>query len=227
MQSAQTLKGKRAVVFGAAGSIGSGVAKEFAAQGAEVFLAGRSNPRLEELAKHIADCGGNAHVAVVDAEDASAVDAYFQGIAKEAGSIDVVCNVIGPRVKDYANGTPAMHLTVDQFMLPLTTFVKSEFITSRAAARHMVEQRSGVIIFVTGSPARGHTPGTTAIGAAFGAIENFTRNLAYDVSPYGVRVVCVRASAHDDGDSSEHISGRGHRLGERFHGGGRSPFRWG
>jgi NAD(P)-dependent dehydrogenase (short-subunit alcohol dehydrogenase family) len=59
----------------------------------------------------------------------------------------------------------------------------------------MVEQRSGVILFVTGSPARPHTPGATAIGAAFGAIENFTRNLAQDVSPCGVRVVCVRTAA--------------------------------
>jgi 3-oxoacyl-[acyl-carrier protein] reductase len=39
------------------------------------------------------------------------------------------------------------------------------------------------------------SPGTTAIGAAFGAIENFTRNLAVDVSPHGVRVVCVRTAA--------------------------------
>ena len=59
----------------------------------------------------------------------------------------------------------------------------------------MVEQRSGVILFVTGSPARPHTPGATAIGAAFGAIENFTRNLAQDVSPCGVRVICVRTAA--------------------------------
>jgi hypothetical protein len=42
----------------------------------------------------------------------------------------------------------------------------------------MVEQHSGVIIFVTGSPARPHVPGATAIGAAFGAMENLTANLA-------------------------------------------------
>lgn len=198
MNSGQMLKGKHAMVFGAAGSIGSAVAKEFAAEGAQVFLSGRANPGLHEVARQITAAGGAAHVAVIDAEDATAVDAYVEGIAREAGSIDIVCNVIGPRVGDYGNGKPAMQMTIDEFMVPLTTFVKSEFITSRAAARHMVGQHSGVIIFVTGSPARGHTPGTTAIGAAFGAIENFTRNLAYDVSPLGVRVVCVRAAAMPD-----------------------------
>jgi hypothetical protein len=57
-------------------------------------------------------------------------------------------------------------------MVPLTTIVKSQFITARAAARQTVKQRSGVIIFVTGSPVRGHMEGATAIGAAFGAIDD-------------------------------------------------------
>jgi NAD(P)-dependent dehydrogenase (short-subunit alcohol dehydrogenase family) len=79
--------------------------------------------------------------------------------------------------------------------------VKSRFITARAAARQMVRQHSGVIIFVTGSPARPHVPGTTAIGAAFGAIENLTANLAFEVGPFGVRVVCVRTLANVDSRS--------------------------
>jgi 3-oxoacyl-[acyl-carrier protein] reductase len=62
----------------------------------------------------------------------------------------------------------------------------------------MVKQHSGVIIFVTGSPARGHVPGATAIGAAFGAIENLTENLAVEVSPFGVRAMCVRTLANTD-----------------------------
>jgi NAD(P)-dependent dehydrogenase (short-subunit alcohol dehydrogenase family) len=76
--------------------------------------------------------------------------------------------------------------------------LKSQFITAQAAARLMVEQRSGVIIFVTGGPAGAHIEGTTAIGAAFGAIEALTRYLALDVSRHGVRVVCVRSSAMTD-----------------------------
>ena len=68
-----------------------------------------------------------------------------------------------------------MELSIDEFMLPLVTMAKSRFITARAAARHMIEQRSGVIIFVTGSPARAHSPGVTAIGAAFGAMETLPK----------------------------------------------------
>src|SRR5262249_1941932 len=52
--------------------------------------------------------------------------------------------------------------------------------------------------FLTGSPARGHVEGATAIGAAFGAIESLTENLAIEVSPSGVRVVCLRTTANVD-----------------------------
>jgi len=62
----------------------------------------------------------------------------------------------------------------------------------------MVKRRSGVIIFLTGSPARGHVAGATAIGAAFGAVETLMENLAVEVSPAGVRVVCLRTTANTD-----------------------------
>jgi NAD(P)-dependent dehydrogenase (short-subunit alcohol dehydrogenase family) len=92
-------------------------------------------------------------------------------------------------------------LPIEEFMVPLTTMVRSRFITARSVARHMIKQHSGVIIFVTGSPARPHVPGVTAIGAAFGAIENLTGNLAFEVSPFGIRVVCLRTSANNDSRS--------------------------
>jgi NAD(P)-dependent dehydrogenase (short-subunit alcohol dehydrogenase family) len=95
----------------------------------------------------------------------------------------------------------AVDLPVEEFMVPLTTMVRSRFITARAAARQMIKQHSGVIILVTGSPARPHVPGATAIGAAFGAMENLVANLAFEVSPFGVRAVCLRTLANTDSRS--------------------------
>jgi 3-oxoacyl-[acyl-carrier protein] reductase len=195
------LKGKRAVVFGAGGSIGSAVAKEFAAEGAEVFLAGRTRSNLEPVAKKITEAGGKAHAAVIDTLDDGAVNQYIDGIVKKAGKIDIVLDASGPLAKEYGNGKMAVELPIEEFMVPLETMVKSRFITARAAARHMTQQKSGVIIFVTGSPARPHVPGATAIGAAFSAMENITANLAFEVSPFGVRVVCLRTVANIDSRS--------------------------
>jgi 3-oxoacyl-[acyl-carrier protein] reductase len=201
MSNSEILKGKSAVVFGAGGSIGSAVAKEFAAEGAEVFLAGRTRSNLEPVAKKITEAGGKAHAAVIDTLDDGAVNQYIDGIVKKAGKIDIVLDASGPVAEEYGNGKMAVELPIEEFMVPLQTMVKSRFITARAAARHMTQQKSGVIIFVTGSPARPHVPGATAIGAAFSAMENITANLAFEVSPFGVRVVCLRTVANIDSRS--------------------------
>jgi 3-oxoacyl-[acyl-carrier protein] reductase len=192
------LNGKHALIFGAGGSIGSAVAKEFAAEGAEVFLSGRTNANIEAVAREIRATGGRAHVDLVDTLDDASVNEYVDGVAKQIDRIDVVFNAVGPRTSEYANGQLAVNLTVEQFMLPLATVLKAQFISARAAARHMMQQRSGTIIFLTGSPARGHVSGVTAIGTAFGAIETFAENLALEVGSAGVRAVCLRTMANVD-----------------------------
>jgi NADP-dependent 3-hydroxy acid dehydrogenase YdfG len=154
MNSARILQGKHAVIFGAGGSIGAAVAKEFSAQGAEVFLSGRTKSSVESVAKEIAAEGGQAHADAIDTLDDAAVNQYIDGIVKQAGKIDIVLDAAGPLAREYGNGKNAIQLPIEEFMVPLMTMVKSRFITARAAARHMIKQHSGVIIFVTGSPAR-------------------------------------------------------------------------
>jgi 3-oxoacyl-[acyl-carrier protein] reductase len=197
----RVLQDKNAVVFGAGGSIGAAVAREFAAEGAVVFLAGRTKASLEAVAKQITASGGKARTAVIDTLDDASTNQYIDGIVEQAGRIDIVLDAAGPLAKEYGNGKNAVDLPIEEFMVPMATMVRSRFITARAAARQMIKRRSGVIIFVTGSPARAHTPGVTAIGAAFGAIENLTENLAFEVSPFGIRVVCVRTLANTDSRS--------------------------
>ena len=203
MPSYPLLQGKRAIVFGAGGSIGSEVAKAFASEGAEVFLAGRSEVGVKVVAKEIAAAGGQARPDVVDALDEPAVEAYIRSVAQEAGGIDIEFNATGPRVSEYANLTPAVDLPADLFMVPVDTALKSNYITARAAAREMVKQGAGVIMFLTGSPARPHLPNVTAIGAAFGAIENLTRTMAIELGPAGVRVVCLRTALNPDSRTSK------------------------
>ena len=192
------LQGKHAVVFGAGGSIGAAIARQFAAEGAAVFLSGRTKSNVEAVVRQISADGGHAYAAVLDAADDAAVNQSLDSIVTETGKFDIVLNATWPRARDYSNGTLAVDLEIDQFLVPMATIVKSQFITARAAARRMVKQHSGVIIFVTGSPARGHVAGATAIGIAFGAIKNLAENLAVEVSPFGVRVVCFRTLANTD-----------------------------
>ncbi len=85
------LQGKNAVVFGAGGSIGAALAKEFAAEGAQVFLVGRTSSNVEEVAKQIADNGGTGQTAVLNTLNDVAVDEYINGIAKQTGRILLLC----------------------------------------------------------------------------------------------------------------------------------------
>lgn len=208
----RTLENKTAVVFGAGGSIGAAVAKEFAKEGAHVFLAGRNASSLAAVAAEIKTCGHPAESTAIDVLDDIAVNEYLDHVVHQSGAIDILLDATGPLVNEYGNGKIALELPVEEFVLPLTTMVKARFITARAAARHMVARKSGVIVFVTGSPARAHVPGATAIGAAFGAIENLTENLAFEVSPFGVRVVCLRTLANIDSrsinDTMEVLAGK-------------------
>ena len=206
MSTTLLLQQKRAVVFGGGGSIGAAVARELASQGADVFLAGRTGATIEAVAKQIVAAGGRAHADAVDALDEAAVNKYLDSVVQRGGRLDIEFNATGPRASEYANGKPAVDLPIDEFMVPLNTVLLSQFITARAAARHMLKQGSGVIIFLTGSPARPHTPGTHGIGAAFGAVENLTRHMAIELSPAGVRVVCLRTSANPDSRTIQDVT---------------------
>jgi NADP-dependent 3-hydroxy acid dehydrogenase YdfG len=88
------LEKKNAVIYGAGGGIGGGVARAFAGEGARVFLCGRTRSKLDAIARDIAAASGSAEVAVLDATDERAVEEHAQAVAAKAGSLDISFNLI-------------------------------------------------------------------------------------------------------------------------------------
>jgi 3-oxoacyl-[acyl-carrier protein] reductase len=191
--SALRLKNRAAVIFGAGGEVGAAVARELAAQGARVFLSGRRRSGVQAVADAISSRCGTATAAEVDALDEDAVNRHVDDVAAIAGRIDITFNAMGPQPVEYGNATSTMDLPLEKFMLPMLTIVRSQFITARSTARYMIRQRSGVIIFLSATPSRGVAVNTSAIGAAYGALESLTRCLATDLGPYGIRALSVRS----------------------------------
>src|SRR5215210_4649359 len=179
------LDNKNAVIYGAGGSIGGAVAKEFAREGARVFLAGRTRDPLEAVAADISSSGGSAEVAVLDALDEEAVDEHARAMVSEAGSIDVSCNLI---TRGDVQGIPLIEMTTDDLLHAVVNGLRSNFITARTAARHMVEQGSGVILVLDSGSANG-SPMMGSTGPADAATDILVRNLAAEVGPHGVRVL--------------------------------------
>jgi 3-oxoacyl-[acyl-carrier protein] reductase len=183
------LHDKTAIIYGAGGAIGGAVARAFAAEGARVFLSGRTLGPVQAVARDIAAAGGSAEAAQVDALDEAAVERYTDLVAGQAGGIDVSLNAIGVHA---VQGTPLTELALGDFAFPINTWTSSQFLTARAAARHMVTRRQGVILTLTASPARLALPGAGGFGVACAAIEALTHTLAAELGPQGVRVVCLK-----------------------------------
>jgi NAD(P)-dependent dehydrogenase (short-subunit alcohol dehydrogenase family) len=142
------LKDKVAVIYGVGGSIGGAVARAFAGEGAKTFLTGRLRAPVETVAKDIVAAGGSGEVAEVDALDERAVERHLQSVIEKAGRIDVSFNAVGiPDAKIL--GVPLIELDVEQFALPVASYVTSYFLTARLAARRMIANKSGVIMTVT------------------------------------------------------------------------------
>jgi 3-oxoacyl-[acyl-carrier protein] reductase len=186
------LQGKTAVVYGGGGAIGGAAARSFAREGARVFVAGRTRGKLDAVVRDIISSGGEAEAAEVDALDEKSVDAHADTVAAKAGGIDVALNAVG---FIHVQGVPFAELALEDFAHPISVYMRSYFITAKAVARHMAKKGSGVILLMS-------TPGSWMSGTGFfgygvtcSAKEGFSRLLAAELAPSGIRVICLRPHA--------------------------------
>ena len=188
------LAGKVAVIYGAGGAIGGAVARAFAAEGAEVFLTGRHLDPVAAVAAEIAAGGGSADAAAVDALDERALEAHLRSLVERAGRVDVSVNAVGLPDAEIV-GTRLAELDVERFVGPIAAYARSYFLTARLAARHMVANRTGVIMTATAQLSRAGATLVGGYGPAMAAKEALTRNLSAELAPHGVRVVGLRPQA--------------------------------
>jgi 3-oxoacyl-[acyl-carrier protein] reductase len=183
---------KVAVVYGA-GSIGGAMARAFGAEGARVFIGDRTAAKAEALAAEIEAAGGSARGLAVDALDEESVRGFVEAVVAEAGRLDVSVNLIS--VGD-VQGTPLAEMGWADFMRPIETAVRSNFLTVNAAVPHMT--RGGVVLFFGGSgdPVPNYSIGGFQI--ALHAVEAMRRQYASELGAAGVRFVTLRTAGVPD-----------------------------
>jgi 3-oxoacyl-[acyl-carrier protein] reductase len=199
------LVNKNAVIYGAGGAIGGAVARAFAREGAKVFLVGRTLATLNMVAREISNAGGVVETAQVDALDELAVENHLADVASKVGSIGVSFNAIG--LGD-TQGAPLVEMAQEHFALPIVTAMRTQFITATSAARHMANSGSGVILALTSQAGRKPYPDVGGFGVACAAIEGFCRQLAIELGPQGIRVVCIRSSGSPDTPGVDEVFNR-------------------
>jgi 3-oxoacyl-[acyl-carrier protein] reductase len=192
----ESLKNKVAVVFAASGAIAGAVARSFAEHGAKVYVSGLNLDVVKALAAEIKSGGGEAEAGKVDALNETEIDSYLQKIVADNGKLDVVFNGIGRLYSEGGSGSPTPGVTFEQFLSPMQKICGSQFLTSRSAAKYMVQTGSeGTILFLTATLSRIKIPNMAGIAAAYGGVESLTRVMATEFAQHGIKVTCICSGA--------------------------------
>ena len=197
------LKNKIAVIYGAGGGIGGAVARAFAREGAKLFLTGHRLAPVQTVANDIVSAGGVAQADEVDALDEGAIDRHLQSVVTQAGRVDISLNTVGNAPAKYL-GASLVDMGLERFLMPITSYITSYFLTARLAARRMLPNRSGVIMTVTAPPARIGTP-NGGYGPSQAAKEALTRYLSKELAPQGIRVVGLQPHAMPETETIREI----------------------
>jgi NAD(P)-dependent dehydrogenase (short-subunit alcohol dehydrogenase family) len=175
-----SLDGKRAIVTGAGRGIGLAAASALADAGAHVTLAARSAEEIEDAAQAIIARGQQADAVTLDVRDIDAVNDLFEGELP----FDILVNNAGTN-----RPAPFTDVTVEDFDFVMSLNVRSAFFVAQAAARRMLDgKRGGSIINVSSQMGHVGGPNRTVYCASKHAMEGFTKAMAIELAPHGVRV---------------------------------------
>ena len=181
------LKGKIALITGAAQGIGKGIALEYAKQGATVaFTVRKHDERSESLVNEIAAMGGTAKAYAADAACFTSASEVIAEVMKDFGRIDILVNNAGI-TKDGL----LMRMTEEQWDAVINTNLKSAFNYVHAITPIMMRQRSGSIINMTSVVGISGNAGQANYAASKAGMIGLTKSVAKELGSRGVRVNAI------------------------------------
>jgi 3-oxoacyl-[acyl-carrier protein] reductase len=180
------LNGKTALVTGASGGIGQSIAIDLAANGAKVAVNYLSNQEgAEETVRMIKDQGGEAIMVQADVTDLDQIEVLAAEVQDKLGTVDILVNNAGHLVER----RKIEDMTIDLWRKIIDVNVTSAAFMSKAVIPGMKEKGSGIIINLSSVAAHdGGGPGAVPYATTKGAIITFTKGLAKELAPFGIRV---------------------------------------
>jgi NAD(P)-dependent dehydrogenase (short-subunit alcohol dehydrogenase family) len=180
------LSGKVAVVTGGGTGLGRGMAGGLAQAGALVIVAGRRQDVVEKAAAELRAAGGRAEGATVDVTRTAELPAFFEGIAKRYGRLDILLNNAGSNRRN-----PALEYTEADWDTILDLNLKSVFFCSQAAGRIMKAQGGGKIINTASLSSVIASSNQSAYCPSKGGVLMLTRHLAFELAPFRINVNAI------------------------------------
>jgi len=177
------LTGKVALVTGASGGIGGGIAKALHAQGATVVLSGTRTDALEALKSEL---GLRAHAAVCNLADPQSLDALAKTAEAAAGPVDILVNNAG-----ITRDNLFIRMKDEEWDQVIAVDLTAAFRLSRAVLRGMMKKRWGRIISITSVVGITGNAGQANYVAAKAGLVGMTKSLAWEVASRNITVNCV------------------------------------
>lgn len=198
----QPLAGRSAIVTGAAQGIGNAIVKRLAEEGADVAILDVSGEGAQKAA---AEIGGTAIGVQGDVSNAADVERAFGDVFDRFGKLDILVNNAGVVGTD----TPVVDLEEDDWNHVLAVNLTGTFLCSRAAVRHMIPRKSGVIVSVASISGKEGNANMAPYSVSKAGVICFTKALAKEVLTDGIRVNCVAPALIDspllDGMDQERV----------------------
>jgi 2-deoxy-D-gluconate 3-dehydrogenase len=181
-----SLAGRVAVVTGASRGLGRAIALALAEAGADVALAARAKRDLEDTGALVQRAGRRALVAPTDVASYAEVEALMGRAVRELGRLDIVVNNAG-----VAKVAPLAEMTPDDWRFMVDANLTGVFNGCRAAAPHLIAQKSGKVINVASVLGQVGLPGYTIYAATKGGVIALTRALGVEWARHGIQVNAI------------------------------------
>jgi 3-oxoacyl-[acyl-carrier protein] reductase len=186
-ENTMRLQGKTALITGASRNIGKAIALAFARQGAELILNTKSNrAELDAVAAACDSLGVRALPVLADVADAAQVTRMVEYGQQQLGKIDVL--VSNAAIRPHK---PLTEVSIQEWHQVMAVNLHAPFYLCRAVVPLMMQQGGGSIITLDGLSSLSGRPNTAAVTAAKTGLLGFTRALAAELGPYGIRVNMV------------------------------------
>lgn len=180
------LSGKVAVITGAGQGIGGAIALKFAQEQAAIVVADIDLEKAGQTAREIVEQGGKAAAFLADVTDSRDAGHLMEEAVERFGRLDILVNNAGV----YPTA-PVIDIEEAEWDRVIDINLKGTFLCSQAAIKHMLVQRSGVIVNIASVDAKTRTTGNAHYAAAKAGVISFTRTLACEMASYGIRVNAV------------------------------------